>query len=158
MKHSYTFVILFVLTSFLMSCNSESSNTANENETDAESYPKFKFDKIEHDFGRIEPGSIVKETFHFENIGDAPLIITNARASCGCTLPEYPKEKPIEPGEKGEITVEFNSNGKMGQQNKAVTVYSNVKGGKTELRIFASVEYDNQDVPTPSNHSKEGKE
>jgi len=145
---------LFLFSWLLLLCSCSQTETGQSQETQTakvvSELPKFRFDKVEHDFGKITPGTVVKETFSFENIGSSPLVITNARASCGCTLPEYPKNAPIAPNEKGEITVEFNSTGKLGQQNKTVTIFSNVKGGKTELKIYASVEYNNDEVPTPA--------
>ncbi len=151
-KNNYFWLFLgffFLLGS--CSQNQTAQSQAPENEAEHGDFPKFRFDKVEHDFGKMTPGTVVKETFYFQNVGDVPLIITNARASCGCTLPEYPKNTPIAPAEKGEITVEFNSTGKIGQQNKTVTLFSNVKGGKTELKIYASVEYNNDQTPTPRN-------
>lgn len=82
------------------------------------------FDTTRHDFGTIEEGDIVKYSYHFKNTGANPLLIYNAVASCGCTVPSYPKE-PIPPGGEGDIAVEFNSNNRTGHQEKNVLVYSN---------------------------------
>jgi hypothetical protein len=83
------------------------------------------FDKQTHEFGDIMQGDKVEHTFYFTNTGNEPLIITNVQVQCGCTTPKgYPRE-PIEKGGKGELTISFNSAGKMGRQNKTVTVISN---------------------------------
>ncbi len=103
--------------------------------------PSFEFSEENHDFGTIEEGTIAKHDFVFTNTGDAPLIITNAQGSCGCTVPSYPRE-PIAPGEQGTIHVEFNSNGRTGNQTKTVTLTSNTVPNKKVLRINALVNPD----------------
>ena len=87
---------------------------------------QISFDDTKHNFGTITEGEIVKHAYHFKNTGTNPLLISNAQASCGCTVPSYPKE-PIPPGGEGEIVVEFNSANRPGQQNKNVLVYSNAQ-------------------------------
>lgn len=84
----------------------------------------ISFDDTKHDFGEITEGQIVKHAYHFKNAGTEPLLISRAVASCGCTIPSYPKE-PIPPGGEGEIVVEFNSTNRVGTQRKNVLVYSN---------------------------------
>ncbi|HEX8561362.1 MAG TPA: DUF1573 domain-containing protein [Flavobacterium sp.] len=102
-------------------------------------YPVMTFAHSEHDFGRIKSGDKVEYVFVFENTGEADLIISDAKGSCGCTVPEFPKEA-IKPGEKGEMKVSFNSAGKHGQQKKTVTVFTNTKTGEEHLTISASIE------------------
>ena len=87
--------------------------------------PVITFEKKTHDFGDIFQGDKVEETFKFANTGTEPLIITNVQVTCGCTTPKGWPRDPIMPGGKGELTVAFNSAGKMGKQNKVVTVVSN---------------------------------
>lgn len=87
--------------------------------------PVIKFEKKTHDFGDIYQGDKVEETFKFTNTGNEPLIITDVQVTCGCTTPKGWPRNPIQPGGKGEITVAFNSAGKMGRQSKVVTVVSN---------------------------------
>lgn len=87
--------------------------------------PVITFDKKTHDFGDIYQGDKVEHTFYFTNTGNEPLIITNVSVTCGCTTPKGWPRDPIPPGGKGEVTVAFNSTGKMGRQNKPVTVVSN---------------------------------
>ena len=87
--------------------------------------PVITFEKKSHDFGDIVQGDKVEETFKFANTGTEPLIITNVQVTCGCTVPKGWPRDPIMPGGKGELTIAFNSAGKMGKQNKVVTVVSN---------------------------------
>lgn len=101
-------------------------------------YPVMEFETKEHDFGKINAGSKVVYTFNFKNTGEADLIISNAVGSCGCTVPEYPKEA-IKPGESGKMKVSFNSAGKNGQQQKTVTITANTAAGKEMLTIKASI-------------------
>src|SRR6188472_1358413 len=87
--------------------------------------PVITFEKKTHDFGDLVQGDVVEETFKFANTGTEPLIITNVHVTCGCTTPKGWPRDPIMPGGKGEITVAFNTAGKMNKQNKTVTVISN---------------------------------
>ncbi len=100
--------------------------------------PRFKFDKTEHDFGTINEGDVVETVFAFTNVGKTELIITSAKGSCGCTVPQWPKE-PIMPGEAGEIKVKFNSYRKPNLQQKQITLRTNTEGGKEILKIRAQV-------------------
>ncbi|MFK7954239.1 MAG: DUF1573 domain-containing protein [Ekhidna sp.] len=100
--------------------------------------PSFKFEEELHDFGTITDGDVVEHTFTFVNTGEAPLIITDAKATCGCTVPEKPTE-PIAVGETGEIKVRFNSKGKPGVQNKTVTLTANTWPTTHRVRIKANV-------------------
>ena len=92
----------------------------------------------EFDFGTLEEGEKVEHIFKFTNTSNNPLTISNARGSCGCTVPEWPKE-PIAPGEKGEIKVKFDSKGKKGVQSKTVTLTANTIPGNTTLTIKSDV-------------------
>ena len=96
------------------------------------------FDEVEYDFEEIIEGDKVTHIFKFKNTGNEPLEITNARGSCGCTVPEWPKD-PIAPGKKGEIKVVFNSKGKRGKQTKTITIAANTSPENTILRIKANV-------------------
>ncbi|HET8737869.1 MAG TPA: DUF1573 domain-containing protein [Pricia sp.] len=99
--------------------------------------PVMEFEKQEHDFGTIEQGTPQETVFKFTNTGNAPLIITNATSSCGCTVPNPPKE-PIAPGESGELVVKFNGSG-QNQVTKTITVNANTEKGTEQLRIKAFV-------------------
>lgn len=110
--------------------------------------PTFAFAEESHDFGTINEGDEVEHVFQFTNSGEAPLIISGAKGSCGCTVPEWPKE-PIGVGESGEIKVKFNSRKKPGVQNKTVTITSNTYPSQTRIRIKANVTPASKDE-TPS--------
>ena len=86
--------------------------------------PQFEFEETVMQFGEISQGEKVKRMFKFTNIGKSSLIISDAKGSCGCTVPLWPKE-PIAPGEEAEIEVVFDSNGKSGHQKKTVTLVAN---------------------------------
>lgn len=129
---------------FLAGCNNpqsaestakESSEIAEVNTADA---PVFKFEKDAYDFGEIKEGEIVNYDFKFKNIGNTPLIISSATATCGCTIPEYPKE-PVAPGEEGILHVVFNSAGKPGMQHKVISITANTIPSLTELSILGNV-------------------
>ena len=133
------------LTAFI-SCKEKASEkieatnveVAAERDEAAKNLPVMSFDRAEHDFGTIEQNTPQETSFVFTNTGNAPLIITNATASCGCTVPDYPKNTPIAPGEQGEIKVKFNGSG-MNQVTKTVTVMANTAKGQEMLRIKAFV-------------------
>lgn len=102
----------------------------------------MSFDKASHDFGVINEGDKVQTKFMFTNTGESDLIIVDARGSCGCTVPEYPKNTPIAPGATGEILVSFDSSNKPGMQQKTVTLSANTDSGREMLRIKATVNPD----------------
>ncbi|MBD3661235.1 MAG: DUF1573 domain-containing protein, partial [Arenibacter algicola] len=90
------------------------------------------------DFGTIEQNTTNPKTFTFTNTGDEPLIISDAKGSCGCTVPSYPKA-PIPPGGTGEIEVVYRPGQQKNQQTKTVTVTANTEPAQTVLRIKANV-------------------
>jgi len=107
----------------------------------ASAQAEIKFDKLTHDFGNFsESTPVVSCTFVFTNTGDKPLVINQAVASCGCTVPEYTKD-PVKPGEKGEIKVTYNGTGKFpGHFKKSITVRTNGKVEMTRLYIEGTME------------------
>lgn len=100
--------------------------------------PQITFEVSSHDFGDIEQGEKVNYVFKFENTGIEPLILSNVLTTCGCTATSWPRE-PIVPGEGGEIAVSFNSAGKMGKQNKVVTIVSNAVNAQERVKIITNV-------------------
>lgn len=90
------------------------------------------------DFGELVQGDKVSHTFELTNSGDTPLIISNVAATCGCTVPKWPKE-PIAPGAKAEVEVSFNSAGKMGKQNSVVRIYSNATEPIEKISLLSNV-------------------
>lgn len=118
--------------------NSENVELAADRDTQAKNLPVMSFENREHDFGTIQSGAAQETTFRFTNTGNAPLIITDAKSSCGCTVPEYPKNTPIAPGESGELLVKFNGSG-QNQVIKTITVTANTEKNSEILRIKAFV-------------------
>ena len=116
-----------------------SINGASTQSAPAAAGPVMTFDKITHDFGTINEGDRVTTQFSFTNTGSADLIIVDARGSCGCTVPDYPKNTPIAPGQSQTITVSFDSSNKPGLQQKSVTLSANTAAGREMLRIKANV-------------------
>ena len=106
--------------------------------------PVITFEKTDHDFGKInEADGKVTTIFTFKNEGMEPLVLSNVRASCGCTTPKWPRQ-PIEPGETGEITVTYNPNGRPGRFTKTVTITSNATEPTTRVTIKGEV------IPKPA--------
>lgn len=128
------FIILF-----LAACTAFSGQ-AQERQQDTENLKaEIKFEQSEFNFGKIRQGDKVDYEFLFTNIGKEPLIISNVTGSCGCTVPEWPKE-PLKKGEKGKIKVTFNSAGKQGMQDKTITINSNAATNPVVLHIKGNVE------------------
>jgi len=100
--------------------------------------PVITFEESSIDFGNITQGDKVQHVFKFENTGKTPLVISNVAATCGCTVPAWPKE-PIAPGQGGEIKVSFNSAGKMGKQNSVVRIYSNASEPIEKVSLISNV-------------------
>ena len=101
-------------------------------------FPKVELDKEVHDFGTINEGDVVETEFIVKNVGETNLVISDAKGSCGCTVPEPPKE-PIKPGASAPIKVSFDSKGKPGSQEKTVTLTTNSENGKEMFKIKANV-------------------
>ena len=93
---------------------------------------QFKFETEVHDFGTIDEGPKISYEFMFTNVGKEPLIITGAKASCGCTVPKWPQE-PILPGQSSSVKVEYNTKGRPNSFNKAITITSN---SKTKTKVI----------------------
>jgi len=139
--------IVLVLISFLYACqNSETDNsTLNKGETITSENiqidstgPVIKFDKSVYDFGEVTDGDSVKYSYTFTNVGNKSLKIANAVASCGCTVPDYPKDS-IKPGEKGAINIVFNSKNRVGAVDKTVTIMSNTQPTETQVKLIGKV-------------------
>lgn len=99
---------------------------------------EIKFENELYDFGEITQGEKVKFTYKFTNVGDAELVISSAKGSCGCTVPDWPR-KPIAPGESGEIRVVFNSEGKSGKQHKKVSIVANTQPSTTVVALTGNI-------------------
>ena len=124
----------------------ENPNVAPEGDVTASANaPVMNFQQTEYDFGTVKQGEVVNHTFEFTNTGNSPLIIENASATCGCTVPDWTRE-PVAPGEKGQIAVQFNTTGKMGQQNPTVTVRANTQPEIVKVSMKGNVE--TSSIPT----------
>lgn len=128
---------IFVLSLVLICCITNAfAQTGNEKKQ-----AEIKFDKLIHDFGKFsESDPVVTCVFTYTNIGETPLIINQAVASCGCTVPEYTK-KPVMPGEKGEIKITYNGAGKFpGHFKKSITIRTNGAVEMTRLYVEGDME------------------
>jgi len=142
-------LILLLVSLALVSCNSSSDEktittdlvnsplTANSN-AEKVLTPNIEMLETSYNFGEIQQGESVTHDFILKNTGDADLIISAAKGSCGCTVPEWPKT-PIAKGEEATIKVTFNSAGKSGKQNKTVTLVTNAIPNTKVLTINGNV-------------------
>lgn len=147
-SHIIRVLSVFVLSLSIIACGNKADNdqipadVVNNSSSADQQYdgdgPHMSFNKTEHDFGEILKGEKVVCTFRFTNTGNADLVISSHTASCGCTVPDYPKGA-ISPGDSGNITVVFNSNGKKGVQNKSIILITNCQPPSVSIRIKAIV-------------------
>lgn len=148
MKKSFLLVACSLMLTVAANAQTEKAATApaaveNKNAAD------MAFEELDYNFNTIKQGESVTREFVFTNNGKEDLIITNASGSCGCTVPVWPKE-PIKKGGKGNIKVTFNSAGKMGAQDKTVTITSNAKNSPVVLHLRGTVE-----APAPAAPAKD---
>lgn len=156
-------ILLAIISLTFLSCKENAAdkvNDANLNQA-KETNDKAKaglaimtFVSKEFDFGTIDEGDEIDAIFEFENTGKSDLIITNAKASCGCTVPEWPRDKAIKPGEKGEIKAHFKSRGKRNKQNKSVTLTTNTVSGKEIIYVKGFVTPDSSPAKLKSINTK----
>ncbi len=121
---------------------------SNEPFVDSKPSTSVVFDTYDHDFGDINQDTENEKIFAFKNTGSEPLVITNAKGSCGCTVPEYPKN-PIAPGETGEIRVVYSPGKQQYKQTKSVTITANTEPPTTVLKVYANVIPSNPDQVVP---------
>lgn len=105
---------------------------------DTTNVAKMEFDNIRYRYGKVEEGTIVTHTYKFKNTGKAPLVISNAKSTCGCTVPEWPKA-PIPVGGEGEIFVKFDTKNKDLFQTKPIFVTANTHPSETTLYLMGEV-------------------
>ena len=151
MKKSIFIGILAVFGAIVFSCESkkqakkvEAVQEVKEEEPQGP-FGKFEFMEESYDFGTITQGDIVTHVFKFRNTGDVPLVISKAKASCGCTVPEYPKD-PVAVNADGELTVQFDSKGKKDQQNKIISITANTQPDITKISIKAFVQLNTEEI------------
>ncbi len=98
----------------------------------------MEFAETTFDFGTVQDGEKVSHTYSFKNTGSEPLVLSDAKGSCGCTVPKWPRE-PIAPGASGQIIVEFDSKGKGGKRNQKVTITANTNPPQSFLYLTGEV-------------------
>jgi len=125
-------IILFAVLTFSLTINAQATLEAPSPTTEIE------FVEDIFNFGVIGNGEVVQNVFEFENTGDEPLIITNAKGSCGCTVPRWPKD-PIMPGESASLLVRFDSKSKKGMQSKRISITANTEPVITYLTLKGKV-------------------
>ncbi len=145
LMHKYSLLIFFLIGT--ISCVSDPSNKIKEqnvmatNERLEKSYDmsQIQFDFDSYDFGEVMDGEIVEVDYNFTNTGKSDLVIFDASASCGCTVPEYPQNINIAPGQKNKIKVRFDTSNKPGKQMKSVTLTTNTNAGRKIIRLTGFV-------------------
>ena len=142
MKRTFFIAALVAIT--LASCSSatdrikSSDDVSSGAEAIMDALPIIAFEEEFHDFGEVQEGEVVEHTFTFTNEGEGPLIISNAQGSCGCTVPDWPRQ-PFAPGQKGQIKVSFDSKNRAGRQDKRVTLTTNAVPQSKVLNITSNV-------------------
>jgi hypothetical protein len=126
--------MLFVVATFTMGC----SQAPASGDQKGAFGPAIEFKDTEHDFGTIKQGGDGAYAFVFTNTGTDPLILSNVRSSCGCTIPEWPHE-PINAGQSASIMVKYDTK-RIGVFNKSISVYSNAGEEPIILHIKGTVE------------------
>lgn len=106
--------------------------------TDTANMAKISFEEPVFDFGTIHQGQVITHLFKFKNTGKTPLIISDGRSTCGCTVPEWPKN-PVAPGDTASVKVVFNSEGKKDAQNKAILIYANTFPAENKIYVTGTV-------------------
>lgn len=134
LKKTMFFSVLIV---FLGSCSSLQKENKQKN-ANLTGEPIIEFQKKQHNFGIVIEGEKVIHHFKFKNIGNNNLIITNVSASCGCTVPSFSSE-PITPNNTGEIEVIFDSNYRIGKQQKTLSVWTNAQKEAVRLTVTCEV-------------------
>lgn len=129
--------ILVSLTAYAQNEDKTVETKVEEKKVERKAHIEFSEDT--YDFTEITQGDVVTHVFNFKNTGKYPLIISNVRTTCGCTVPVYPKGEPIAPGAEQKITVKFNSRGKMGRQRKVITIYSNADNAQSTVTLVGNV-------------------
>ena len=137
-------ILIFTFTVFIACENKQRTDnqTIEDNQKalqpTADKFPVMAIDTPSVDLGTLVQGDTIMHVYNFKNTGNMPLVLSNVNASCGCTTPSYSTE-PVAPGERGFITVKFNSKGKEGKLNKTVTAYANTKPAENTVSFKIEV-------------------
>ena len=137
---------LLLLSLFLTGCGddpfskvkSENVEQATARDNSPSKFPVMTFDKKNHDFGTIQDGTPQETIFSYTNTGEAPLVITEIKSTCGCTVPQDWSRAPLLPGESSQFTVKFNGKG-INKTSKTVTIKANTQSGTESVRISAFI-------------------
>lgn len=147
MKKISLFTVLILLINF-NSCKEKatekikSENVENASNRDSNVVlPSITFDKLLHDFGEIENGTPVETIFSYTNTGKSPLVVTDIKSTCGCTVPQGWSKEPLKPGESSQFTVKFNGKG-ANKVSKTITLTTNTEKGMEQVRITAFIKPD----------------
>lgn len=137
MKRKILPILLLLNVFFIFSCSKKDEKKIDSSVI--ENMTEIKFERTVLDFKSVESGEVVQGSFVFTNEGKYPLVIYEVNTSCGCTVADYPRGE-IAPGEKGMISVKYDSEGSAGMRiSKEVTVNANTTPAKTKLKIVADV-------------------
>jgi hypothetical protein len=150
MKKLFLLFTSLALVSFT-SCKENASEKINQEnvtkaaERDAQTivYPSVTFDKVAHDFGEIQNGTPVETVFTYTNSGQSPLVVTDIKSTCGCTVPQGWSREPLAPGASSQFTVKFNGKG-ANKVSKTITLTTNTESGREQVRISAFI------IPDPN--------
>ena len=123
--------------------NQENVTKAAERDAQTIVYPSVTFDKVAHDFGEIQNGTPVETVFTYTNSGQSPLVVTDIKSTCGCTVPQGWSREPLAPGASSQFTVTFNGKG-ANKVSKTITLTTNTERGREQVRISAFI------VPDPN--------
>lgn len=135
-------VAILVVSYIIVSCEKsavskvkdENVISAKQRDVNSQNLAVVSFDKETYDFGTIDAGEVVETTFMITNTGKSDLLITNAKSTCGCTVPTWPK-KAIQPGDSATMKVKFDSKGKRNNVSKTITLTTNTLNGKETVKI-----------------------
>jgi hypothetical protein len=143
-------LLLICILPVLFSCKTKPKQTGTDipiinpataddpNPSNTDGLAAIEFKETEYNFGVVLQGEKISHDFVFTNVGKSNLIISNAKASCGCTVPRWTRE-PVKPGESGSIEIIFDSTGRNGKQTKNITVHTNTYPNITNLTIRCDI-------------------
>lgn len=148
MRYLFHLIAAVVLAGCQLTDHSERTEVSTEDiqfgrsgyeKVDPDELPRIDFPQREQDMGQVVQGAKVEKRFAFTNKGKSPLVISDVRSTCGCTVGKDWPKTPIAPGEGGEITVSFDSEGRTGAQHKTITVVANTEPASTVLTLKGEV-------------------
>lgn len=134
----FTFTVFFACENKQRTDNQTIEDNQKALQPTKDKFPVMAIDTPSVDLGTLMQGDTIMHVYNFKNTGNMPLVLSNVNASCGCTTPSYSTE-PVAPGERGFITVKFNSKGKEGKLNKTVTAYANTKPAENTVSFKIEV-------------------